>query len=96
MLTALTTTTTTGYVTHATDRSIWAFRLPLLQDDQVTIARSWLNVVAREVEALEREGSAKHALGQILALTEDRKIEWQADKHWDQFMKMCALLPGEQ
>lgn len=85
-----------GYVTHATDRPIWAFRLPALKDDQVVIARAWLNVVAREVDELEKEGTAKRSLGQVLALTKDKAIEWQEDKYWDGVMKMCTLLPGEQ
>ena len=95
-LAVLTTLPTLGYVTHATDRSIWAFRLPLLKDDQVAIARSWLNVIAREVEALEQEGTAKHTQGQVLTLTTDRTIEWQVDKYWDQYMRVCSALPGEQ
>ena len=85
-----------GYVTHATDRPLWAFRLPALKDDQVAIARAWLNVVAREVDDLEKEGTAKHALGQVLALTKEKTIEWQEDKYWDEVMRMCTLLPGEQ
>lgn len=85
-----------GYVTHATDRGLWAFRLPVLEGDQVAVARAWLNVIAREVDALEQHGGAKHAAGQVLALTKDRQIEWQEDKLWDQHMRMAALLPGEQ
>ena len=85
-----------GYVTHATDRSLWAFRRPMLEGDQVTIARAWLNVVAREVEALEQHGGAKHAVGQVLKLTKDKQIEWQQDILWDQHMRMVSALPGEQ
>lgn len=85
-----------GYVTHATDRSLWAFRLPVLENDQVAIARAWLNVMAREVEELEEHGGAKHAAGQVLALTRDKQIQWQEDSLWDQHMRMASALPGER
>ena len=84
-----------GYVTHATDRPLWAFRLPVLQSDQVAIARAWLNVIDREVQVLEESGTAKHALGQVLSLTPDRTIEWRDDQYWAQYMRMCSNLPGE-
>jgi hypothetical protein len=85
----------TGYVTHATDRAIWALRLPVLDDAQTAVARAWLNVVNRAVQALEEGGIAKYAPGMVLALTKDRKIEWQDDQYWNQYMRLCSILPGE-
>lgn len=67
-----------------------------MKDDQVAIARAWLNVVAREVDDLEKEGIAKHAVGRVLALTKGKTIEWQEDKYWDEVMRMCSLLAGER
>ena len=70
--------------------------MPVLEGDQVAVARAWLNVVAREVDELEAHGGAKHAAGQILALTKDKQIEWQEDKLWDLHMRMLSALSGER
>ena len=59
------------------------------------MARAWLNIIAREVDALEQHGGAKYGVGQVLTLTKDKQIEWREDKLWDQHMRMAALLPGE-
>ncbi|EKM58177.1 uncharacterized protein PHACADRAFT_252281 [Phanerochaete carnosa HHB-10118-sp] len=84
-----------GYVTHSTDRYLWTLRLPILEDDQAAVARAWLNVIAREVDALEEHGGAKHTVKQILALTKEKQIGWQEDKLWDQHMRAVSALPGE-
>ena len=34
-----------GYVTHGTDRPLWAFRENILTPNQVTIARTWLDAI---------------------------------------------------
>lgn len=41
------------YVTHGTDRSIWAFLTDVLTPDQVDIARSWLGAVNKEISRIE-------------------------------------------
>jgi len=43
-----------GYVTHGTDRALWAFRKPVLTPEQVNIARSWLDAVDDAVRQAER------------------------------------------
>ena len=67
----------------------------MLESDQVPVARAWLNVLYREVAALEEHGGAKFASVQVLALTKTRTIEWQEDKYWDQYMRVAANLPDE-
>jgi hypothetical protein len=85
----------TGYVTHATDRVLWALRLSELDDSQAVVARAWLNTIDHEVQVLEEEGTAKHAVGTVLALKKDRSIGWQDDQYWDRYMRVCSILPGE-
>ena len=66
----------------------------MLTDDQVPIARDWLNAVSREVHAL-LDGSQR-AEKDILVLSEDRRIRWEEDTRWDELMRLKSALPGEQ
>ena len=79
-------------MTHATDRPLWTFRLATLTDEQVPVARSWLDAVEREFDALE--GSARGPR-EVLVLTEDKKIEWREDASWERLMRLTSALPGE-
>ena len=83
-----------GYVTHATDRPLWAFLLPALTGDQVAVARNWLEAIDRETTTLE--DAPKRDVKDVLVLTEDRKIEWREDGRWESIMKLRGAVPGEQ
>ena len=85
-----------GYVTHATDRSLWALRIPTLKPNQVDIALAWLDTIAAEVKILE-EGSdgSQRTYQDILALKTDRSIGWIVDEHWARKMELAHVLPGE-
>lgn len=87
---------TSGYVTHGTDRALWAFRLPTLEGDQVNVARSWLDTIANEVDALEKAGKPLKAATEVLALRKDKTIGWEEDKKWEHYMKLRHALPGEE
>ncbi|RPD60223.1 carboxylesterase [Lentinus tigrinus ALCF2SS1-7] len=82
-----------GYVTHATDRVLWAFRLPSLQDDQPSVARAWLSTVADYVK--RAEAGQGLPLKTVLALTESKEIREVVDEKWDEYMRMRTTLPGE-
>ena len=82
-------------MTHASDRPLWTFRLPVLTNDQVPVAREWLGTIAREVAALESIVSPKRSPKEILVLTEEKKIEWGHDALWEHLMRLRVALPGE-
>ncbi|KAI0760613.1 carboxylesterase [Fomes fomentarius] len=82
-----------GYVTHATDRALWAFRLPSLQDDQASIARKWVSTVADYVT--RGEAGQVLPLKTILALTEDKEIREVEDTKWDEYLRLGKALPSE-
>ncbi|KAK7008413.1 hypothetical protein R3P38DRAFT_3324572 [Favolaschia claudopus] len=58
---------TGGYVTHGTDRALWVFRVPNLNEDQIEVARIWHARIAKETEALESGGKTKGRARDILA-----------------------------
>jgi hypothetical protein len=71
---------------------LWALRFPSLEQDQVDIAREWLNKVAEEVNRLINGGSSTRPdLREMLTLKEDRSIAWTKDKEWDTLMKLEGL-----
>ncbi|KAI0307070.1 Alpha/Beta hydrolase protein [Multifurca ochricompacta] len=84
-----------GFVTHATDRSLWAFRIPELTTAQVEVARTWLNAIDQATQELGLHRPGKRGLKEVLTLKADRQIEWTADESWDDAMKMRKLFPGE-
>lgn len=84
-----------GYVTHATDRALWALRLPSLEPAQADVARAWLDTIAREVKELEEAGSSTRDVREILTLKEDRTIAWTEDGTWDDVVRLLKVLPGE-
>jgi len=87
---------TKGYVTHGTDRCLWAFREPSLEGDQKVVARNWLDRIESEVKRVEERGKPNFALNEMLTLKEDLEIEWTKDAKWDELMKLTSVLPGEQ
>lgn len=84
-----------GYVTHATDRPLWAFRLPTLEPAQVEVARAWLDAFAHEVKELETRGSSSRPVREMLTLKEDHSIGWTEDQTWDEVSRLLKVLPGE-
>jgi hypothetical protein len=57
-----------GYVTHGTDRALWAFRVPDLTESQIGIARTWLTRVEEETAAVESAGKPLRGPKDILIL----------------------------
>ncbi|KAF8549438.1 alpha/beta-hydrolase [Imleria badia] len=85
-----------GYVTHATDRCLWALRIPsLTTDHQRRKALEWLDAVDMEVKILEREDDPGRPLDQALTLREDQSIGWSHDARWEHFLTIAGVLPGE-
>ncbi|KAJ7228409.1 Alpha/Beta hydrolase protein [Mycena pura] len=82
-----------GYVTHGSDRALWAFRLPLMTASEVDTARSWLARVSEEVEALESAGKPLRGPKDILTLGEDSAVAWRDDLKWDEKMRLLSALP---
>ncbi|THH16881.1 hypothetical protein EUX98_g9230 [Antrodiella citrinella] len=84
-----------GYVTHATDRPLWALRLPILHPDQANVAHAWLDAVDAEVKTLEMKGVTGRGAREMLTLKEDKTIAWTEDGRWDEVSKLLKVLPGE-
>ncbi len=85
----------TGYVTHGTDRSLWMLRLPILEGDQVGIARKWVSTIAEYVKRAE-EGHGISDAKVVLGLTKDKEIKEKPDELWDEYMLLRTTLPGEE
>lgn len=84
-----------GYVTHATDRAIWAFRIPELTDPQVDVARAWLGAIDQATQGLDLSHPGRRNSKEVLALQADKQIEWAVDENWGEVTKMRKLLHGE-
>ncbi|KAH9939944.1 carboxylesterase [Amylocystis lapponica] len=82
------------YVTHGTDRAIWALRLPILEPEELAASRAWLDRIAAEMKAVETTGFDKGVLD-VLTLRQDKTIGWEKDPRWDELMRLLAALPGE-
>ncbi|KAK7031470.1 carboxylic ester hydrolase [Favolaschia claudopus] len=83
---------TGGYITHGTDRALWTFRVPDLNEEQIEVARVWLARIAEETQALENGGKTIKGSRDILVLGEDRTVEWKVDLQWDDKMKLMDAL----
>lgn len=86
--------TNPGYVTHGTDRALWALRLPTLEPLQADVARKWLDAIDAAVRSVEAQGNTK-GLQEVLALKEDKTIGWRGDDRWDELMRLRVALPSE-
>ncbi|KAJ7746756.1 Alpha/Beta hydrolase protein [Mycena maculata] len=92
---------TEGYVTHGSDRALWAFRVPDLTQSQIEIARNWLGRVDEELDAVlhhslaEGAGDLKPLRGpkEILILGEDRVVEFTEDLQWGEKMRLSSAFP---
>ncbi|KIY44050.1 alpha/beta-hydrolase [Fistulina hepatica ATCC 64428] len=84
-----------GYVTHGGDRTLWAFRVPVLTERQQETARAWLTIVANATKKLENWNEISHRLDFALTLNEDLSIVAQKDSRWEHCMRVARILPGE-
>ena len=84
-----------GYVTHATDRSLWTVAVPWLEPPQLDVARAWLDAVAEEIKYTESNTKTVRGVREVLTLKEDRTIKWSTDSRWEDMMKLATVLPGE-
>ncbi|TBU43885.1 carboxylesterase [Dichomitus squalens] len=82
-----------GYVTHGTDRALWALRVPLLEGDQGTVARNWISAITQYVKRAEAGDTLP--LKTVVTLSEDRAIREVEDSKWDEYMRLRKTLPGE-
>ncbi len=74
----------------------WAFRLPLLYgEEDIAIARKWLDTVFGEINALQNEGKSARGTTEVLAVKEDKTIGWIEDAIWEEKMRLCEILPEE-
>ncbi|KAF5379507.1 hypothetical protein D9615_006529 [Tricholomella constricta] len=83
-----------GYVTHGTDRCLWALRVPTLEPHEVEVAKRWLDRIDAEIKQLEKEDKPARGIKAILTLGEDREIRWTEDKKWDELIALKGVLPG--
>lgn len=82
-----------GYVTHGTDRPLWAVRD--LTAPQMEVARAWLNAIDRETQELEFPHPDKRDWKRVLTLQNDQQIEWTTDENWHDATKMRKLFRGD-
>lgn len=82
-------------MTHATDRCLWALRIPNLTQSQQEKTLAWLDAVDREVRILERESDLGRPLNQALTLRADQSIGWSEDTRYERFLDIASVLPGE-
>lgn len=83
-----------GYVTHATDRYLWALRRPNLNPEQWDTANQWVEAFHQEMSVMIQFGN-KYNHRQFLTLKEDRSVRWTSDGRWDELLNMADILPGE-
>ena len=84
-----------GYVTHGTDRFLWALRKPDLNPKQWEVANQWVDVVQQELNKVLEAGNS-HTFNQVLTLREDQTISWTIDRLWGELMDLVSILPGER
>ena len=71
---------------------LWALRLPTLEQDQVEVARGWVDKVTEEMNKLMNGESAGLDVRDMITLKEDRSIGWTKDERWDILMKLEKAL----
>ena len=71
---------------------LWALRLPTLEQDQVEVAREWVDKVTEEMNKLMNGESAGLDVRDMITLKEDRSIGWTKDERWDILMKLEKAL----
>ncbi|KAF9454428.1 carboxylesterase [Macrolepiota fuliginosa MF-IS2] len=84
-----------GYVTHGTDRCLWALRKPNLDAKEWDTANRWVEVVDKELKKVIQSGNT-HQYREVLTLKEDQSVGWTNDERWNEFMDLVDILPGER
>lgn len=79
-----------GYVTHGTDRALWALRVPILSEEQQAIAKAWLDAIDEESLRLNEGGNGRSA-DDILVLKEDRVII-EKDEEFGKYERLAESL----
>ncbi|KAJ3545625.1 hypothetical protein NMY22_g2360 [Coprinellus aureogranulatus] len=69
-----------GYVTHGTDRPLWALRLPSLTEKQQVIARKWLDAIDEESYKMEKGDWISQGADKMLVLDADMTIRWEVEE----------------
>lgn len=82
-------------MTHGTDRSLWALRIPTLEPGDVKVATQWLDKISVETKAIEQDVGQRDVRS-ILTLKKDTSTEWVKDAKWDELMRLRTILPGEE
>jgi len=85
-----------GYVTHATDRSIWTLRKNVLTPEQVSIAQKWLRAVHHALEEVERMPDGGYAVDVLLTLKDNKTIGWTRDGKWETMAQLAKVLEGNE
>lgn len=68
---------------------LWALLIPILKQDQVDVAKGWLNRISEEVNKLMNgEPSTRQDVRNMITLKEDRSIGWTKDEKWEKLMKL--------
>lgn len=75
---------------------MWALRLPSLTQDQVDVAKGWINRITEEANKLMDgdSGSTRRDLRDMITLKEDKSIGWTKDEKWDTLIKLGKVLDG--
>ena len=75
---------------------LWALRLPSLTQDQVDVAKGWINRITEGVNKLidGDSGSTRRDLRDLITLKEDKSIGWTKDEKWDTLIKLEKVLDG--
>ncbi|PPQ70238.1 hypothetical protein CVT26_014485 [Gymnopilus dilepis] len=84
-----------GYVTHGSDRAIWALRTPALEGDQIEVAKQWLDRISEEVRQMNAGESCLNSR-HMLTLKEDKTIDWTTDEKWKDILKLEGLLESRR
>lgn len=84
-----------GHVTHGTDRSLWAFRVPVLDEEEADVARAWLDAVDNATRAAEEGDMPERGERELLVLAAEKKVGWGQDERWEEVMRLLDALLGE-
>ncbi|KAG6865681.1 hypothetical protein C0991_000294 [Blastosporella zonata] len=84
-----------GYVTHGTDRCIWALRQPVLEPEQEIVAKQWLDRIDVELKQIENESKPSRDVKTILTLRTTTEIGWNQDEKWEALAALRRLVITE-
>lgn len=75
------------YVTHGSDRPLWGLRHDMLTDDELDIARAWLDAIDFAVK--ERLHDRTRPVDEMIVLQENQSMGWCKDDRWPQAMVLA-------